>query len=77
MAGKDFERSSATGSQLRELTTPDLQQELAKLEEARFRLRFRAATEDISAENPLRFRTMRRNIARIQTILREREREQA
>jgi large subunit ribosomal protein L29 len=77
MAAKDMERKAATASQLRELTTPDLEQELTKLREAEFRLRFRAATEDISAENPMRFRTMRRNIARIRTILSERAREQA
>jgi len=77
MAAKDMERKAATASQLRELTTPDLELELTKLREAEFRLRFRAATKDISAENPMRFRTMRRNIARIRTILHERAREQA
>ena len=57
---------------LRELSDDQLRTELAALREAQFRLRFRSATEDISSENPMRFRTMRRNIARIRTVLRER-----
>ena len=35
----------------------------------RFNLRFRSATESI--ENPMRFRALRRDIARLKTILRE------
>jgi large subunit ribosomal protein L29 len=57
---------------LRELSEQELRTELGALREAQFRLRFRSATEDISSENPMRFRIMRRNIARIQTVLRER-----
>ena len=59
---------------LRELSDDELRAELGALREAQFRLRFRAATEDISADNPMRFRTMRRNVARIETVLRERTR---
>ena len=55
---------------LRELSAEQLQARLGELREERFRLRFRSATEAI--ENPIRFRTIRRDIARIQTILRER-----
>ncbi|HTY05374.1 MAG TPA: 50S ribosomal protein L29 [Gemmatimonadales bacterium] len=55
---------------LRELKTADLEQQLATLREERFRLAFRSATESI--ENPLQFRAIRRHIARIETILRER-----
>ena len=72
MALKDAERQSLDPGQLRELSDDELRAELVKLEEAQFRLGFRAATEDISADNPMRFRTMRRNMARIQTVLRER-----
>jgi large subunit ribosomal protein L29 len=56
---------------LRELKTEELQQQLAALREERFRLQFRSATEAI--ENPLQFRSMRRQIARLETILRERQ----
>jgi large subunit ribosomal protein L29 len=57
-------------SELRDLGAEQLQARLTELQEERFRLRFRSATEAI--ENPIRFRTIRRDIARIQTILRER-----
>ena len=56
--------------ELRQLKTEELEQKLAVLREERFRLRFRAGTEAIA--NPLQFRTIRRDIARIATILRER-----
>ncbi|HSM16213.1 MAG TPA: 50S ribosomal protein L29 [Gemmatimonadales bacterium] len=55
---------------LRELSTEELGHKLAELIEERFRLRFRSATEQI--DNPLQFRTIRRDIARIKTVLRER-----
>ncbi len=55
---------------LRELSTEELDQKLAELIEERFRLRFRSATEQI--DNPLQFRTLRRDIARVKTVLRER-----
>ena len=57
---------------LRPLSTEDLRQKLAQLTEERFRLQFRRATEALT--NPLQLRTIRRDIARIKTILRERER---
>jgi large subunit ribosomal protein L29 len=56
--------------ELRQLKTEELEQKLAVLREERFRLRFRSGTEAIA--NPLQFRTIRRDIARIATILRER-----
>ncbi len=49
--------------QLRELKTEELEQKLAVLAEERFRLAFRRGTEAIA--NPLQFRAMRREIARI------------
>jgi len=56
--------------ELRELKTEELTQKLVVLSEERFRLEFRRATEALS--NPLQLRTIRRDIARIQTILKER-----
>jgi len=56
---------------LRQMKTEDLELKLAQLVEERFRLQFRRATEAIA--NPLQFRFMRRDIARIRTILKERE----
>jgi large subunit ribosomal protein L29 len=55
----------------RELSDADLRKRVQELEEERFRLKFRAATETL--EQPLRLRTVRRDIARCLTILRERE----
>lgn len=56
-------------NELREMSLENLENRLAELTEEQFRLRFRSATESI--ENPMRFRAIRREIARIQTILRE------
>lgn len=55
----------------RALSDADLRKRVTELEEERFRLKFRAATETL--EQPLRLRTVRRDIARCLTILRERE----
>jgi large subunit ribosomal protein L29 len=57
-------------TEMREQSDDELQSKLAELVEERFRLRFRSATEAI--ENPMRFRALRRDIARIRTVLRER-----
>ena len=57
-------------NELRDMSVDDLESRLAELTEERFRLRFRSATESI--ENPMRFRAIRRDIARIKTILKER-----
>jgi large subunit ribosomal protein L29 len=52
---------------LRELSTEQLEAKLAELKEERLKLSFRSATESI--ENPMQFRSLRRDIARVQTIL--------
>jgi len=57
--------------EIRDMTVPDLQARVAELEEERFRLTFRSATEPL--EDPLRLRAIRRDVARLKTILRERE----
>jgi large subunit ribosomal protein L29 len=56
--------------EIREMTDDDIRARLAELEEEQFRLHFRGATEPL--EDPLRVRTIRRDIARLQTVLRER-----
>ena len=70
MALKDAERKALDMTLLRELTADELREELERLREERFRLRFRSATEAI--ENPNQFKMLRRNIARITTVLQER-----
>jgi large subunit ribosomal protein L29 len=61
--------ATTKASDLRELSLEQLEQKLAEAREEEFRLRFRSATE--SMDNPMRFRTIRRDIARILTTLRE------
>ena len=60
---------------IRELSVEDMKARIAQLEEERFRLNFRSATEPL--EDPLRLRGIRKDIARLKTILRERELETA
>ena len=57
--------------EIREMADPDIRSRIAELEEERFRLRFRAATETL--EDPLRLRAIRKDVARLKTVLRERE----
>ena len=73
MSLKDAEKKPLDTSLLRELKDEELQVELDRLEEAQFRLKFRSATEDATGGNPLQFRILRRNIARMKTVLRERK----
>ena len=58
-------------SEIREMTDEDIRARIGELEEERFRLRFRSATETL--DNPMRLRFVRRDIARLLTVLRERE----
>jgi large subunit ribosomal protein L29 len=57
--------------EIRDLTTDDMTARIRELEEEQFRLRFRSATEPL--EDPLRLRVVRKDIARLKTILRERQ----
>ena len=56
--------------ELKDLSVTELEARLAEFKQEKFSLRFRSATEAI--ENPMKFRTLRRDIARINTILRSR-----
>ena len=58
-------------NEIREMSVVDLKTRIDELTRERFNLRFRSATESI--DNPMRFRDLRRDIARMQTILREKE----
>jgi large subunit ribosomal protein L29 len=58
-------------SELREMPEGDLRARIAELEEERFRLRFRSATETL--DEPLRLRGLRRDIARLHTVLGEKQ----
>ena len=58
-------------SEIRELSVADLEARIGELEEERFRLQFRSATETL--EDPLRVRAIRKDIARLRTVLREQQ----
>jgi large subunit ribosomal protein L29 len=55
--------------EVREMGTDDIGARIKELEEEQFRLKFRGATEPL--EDPLRLRVIRRDIARLKTIQRE------
>lgn len=59
------------GSEIREMTSDEIQARLDELKTEQFRQRFRAATQPL--ENPMLVRHIRRDIARMRTVLRERE----
>ncbi|MFQ5689360.1 MAG: 50S ribosomal protein L29 [Gemmatimonadota bacterium] len=57
--------------EIRELTSEELEEEILRVREELFRLKFRAAYEEL--ENPSLLRTLRRDLARLNTIQHERE----
>jgi large subunit ribosomal protein L29 len=57
--------------EIREWDDTEVRVRLGELEEELFRLRFRSATMEL--ENPSLLRAIRRDIARLKTILHERE----
>ncbi len=56
---------------IREMSDPEMTEKLGELSEELFQLRLRAAYEEL--ENPMLIRHLRRDIARLETIKRERE----
>ena len=56
--------------EIREMGPEDITARIKDLEEERFRLKFRSATEPL--EDPLRLRLIRKDIARLKTIASER-----
>ena len=57
--------------ELREFSIPELKEKLSQLREELFNLRFQKTIHRL--ENPMRIRQVKRDIARILTILREKE----
>ena len=58
-------------TEIRELSAAELDPKLADLKEELFNLRFQMATGQ--CENPMKIRDVKKSIARIKTIQRERE----
>ncbi len=61
--------------EMRVLNLDDLRVRLAELSEEIFKLKFRLTTQPL--DNPLRIRRVRRDIARLKTLIREKELETA
>lgn len=53
------------------MTDGEIRDRIEQLQEERFRLRFRSATQQL--DNPMLLRNIRRDISRLNTVLRERE----
>ena len=58
-------------SELRELSIPELKEKLRELREELFNLRFQKSIHQL--ENPMRIRQVKRDIARVLTVIREKE----
>ena len=58
-------------SELKDLTTDQLDDQLSKLKKEQFNLRFQVATSQL--ENSARIRQVRRDIARVKTIARQKQ----
>ena len=58
-------------SEIRELTTEELQTKLKTLKEELFNLRFQLAINQL--ENPTRIKAVKKDIARVLTVIREQE----
>ncbi|MFN4131758.1 MAG: 50S ribosomal protein L29 [Caldimicrobium sp.] len=57
--------------ELRELSLPELKEKLSELRQELFNLRFQKSIHRL--ENPMKIRNIRRDIARVLTIIKEKE----
>ena len=58
-------------NKIREMSSPDLEKELGELKSELFKLRFSLATNGL--DNPMKIKEVKKDIARVNTILKERE----
>ena len=58
-------------NKIKEMSSQDLEKELSELKTELFKFRFSLATNGL--DNPLKVKEVRKEIARIKTVLRERE----
>ena len=58
-------------NKIREMSSPDLEKELGELKSELFKLRFSLATNGL--DNPMKIKEVKKDIARIKTILTQRE----
>ena len=62
-------------NEIRKMTSSDLEKELVELKSELFKLRFQLAANGL--ENPMKIKTTKKDIAKIKTILKERELEES
>ena len=58
-------------NKIREMSSPELENELSELKTELFKLRFSLATNGL--DNPMKIREVKKDIAKINTVLKERE----
>ena len=58
-------------NKITEMSSPELEKELGELKTELFKLRFSLATNGL--ENPMKIKEVKKDIARINTVLRQRE----
>ena len=58
-------------SKINEMSSPELENELSELKTELFKLRFSLATHGL--DNPMKIKEVKKDIARIKTVLRQRE----
>ncbi len=58
-------------NEIRNTTSSDLNKELVELKQELFKLRFQLATNGL--DNPMKIKNIKKDIARIKTVIRERE----
>ncbi len=62
-------------NEYKKMTSSDLEKELVELKSELFKLRFQLATNGL--DNPMKIKNTKKDIARIKTVLREKELEEA
>ena len=58
-------------SKINEMSSPELEKELGELKTELFKLRFSLATNGL--DNPMKIKEIKKDIARIKTVIRQRE----
>ena len=61
-------------NKIREMSSQELEKELGELKSELFKLRFSLATNGL--DNPMRIKEVKKDIARVKTVLRQRELEE-
>ena len=58
-------------NKIKEMSSPELEKEIGELKQELFKLRFKLATNGL--DNPMKIKEVKKDIARMKTVLRQRE----